>query len=235
MHREPTWKQNLAVAVAGALAGALLTGIGAYLVAQEAGRHSLRTAEITGDYLLRNSENEFLREQQIAAYGDYIEDLLTLEEKYREAVEIIAPAVPTDEKQASEEATKAAQRALELRGEFDDAMDGITQSKSVVDVVGLDAVKSAAKTAIECYGPLKGEIQNHLAAHSAKKPIPPMTQTYVQALDKMHDVGREPFTTEARKSLDIPDAISSSAKVSAWSQTKTQPSPGTSPATKCMT
>lgn len=224
--KEPTWKQHLLIASVGALVGALVTALGAYKVAEAAGEYSLQTAEVTGKYLMRNSENEFLREQQIAAYGNYIEDLLILEEKYRESVNLLQPVETTDKGQTSEGAATSPKNPSDLRRELDVAMNELTQTKSVVDVVGPDAVKQAAQTAIDCYGPLKGDMQNHLAApisqsnpsalvaiesspKDAKKAVPCLGPTFDEALDQMQKVGRDFFTDEARKSLNIPETSSS--------------------------
>lgn len=230
---DETGNEKLIVAVVSAVLG----GIAALLVAWATGYYTMASAERTGAYLLRNSENEFLREQRIAAYGDYIEDLLTLEQKYRTAADLMKPPGAPAQKQASEsvEGATAVDQALTLIDELEVAMNDITQAKSVVDVLGPSAVEKAGETAINCYGPLKGHMQYNLLEWS--KPdggTPAAKPTDEEALRRMQEIGREPFTIEARKSLDTPDIIANTAEATPSATAGAQSTPVADPAQVCM-
>lgn len=200
----PLW-HKIAVAVASGVAGALIAYFAALKGAEVAGEYQLRNAEKTAELQLSHSETEFLRNQRIAAYGKYVQDLLLLEQKYERAEKFLteAPLVTTAEEDQSKVQAERAQKAVVLRGELDAAMDAITQSKSVVDVVGSAEVVSAGETAINKYGEQKGNMQYDLDTLTNVSPLPP-GEKYKTTRDLLLKDGRQPFTDRARENLKVP-------------------------------
>lgn len=166
-------------------------------------------AFITGNYLIGNTEKAFLKEQRIVAYGEYVEDLLTLELKYKDGTKVLEKLLSEQasivQGSPSEEAKASILKAQVLFDELETALDDVTRSKSVVDVVGSRDVVAVGETSINLYGRLKGEMQDHLLARSTGAAPPESALPSQEALSTMRTEGREPFSGKARANLAIPD------------------------------
>ncbi|MFD0044720.1 hypothetical protein ACFVGV_05970 [Pseudarthrobacter scleromae] len=154
---------------------------------------------MTGDYLMRNADKEFLREKQMVAYSDHIQDLLILEQKYAAAAEFL--------KKTPEGPENKAPRASELIGELDVAMNDVTQSKALVDIVGSDEAAAAAVTAIDSYGQHKGSMQWLLAivARGGIFQGSEEFEKFEKSASEMREFGRDPFTKQVRRDLGVAD------------------------------
>jgi hypothetical protein len=157
---------------------------------------ALGSAVVAGNYQTTNSQKDFVRQQRITAYANYLHDLLAFEDTYAEATRVLTSPAG----QAPSGSTPA---PTVVSDELQVDLEKMKQSKSFVDIVGSDAASEAAAKAIDAYGPVKGELQDQLLARSKNSSVPPPVVPYDKKLTDLQDNGRDPFTRQAKEDLGI--------------------------------
>lgn len=162
-------------------------------------------ALVSGWFATEETKQEFLRDQRVAAYSTFLNELLSFEETYETGRKLLEP-LPGEEPPA--DASPAS-----ISAELGAGLDKIRSAKAAVDILGTPDMMAQAEKAIELYGPYKGQMQEDLAilekdlSEPANKAVqerrPLKHKNHTAKNTDMQKCAREPFSDQARKDLGV--------------------------------